>query len=287
MPPPKRKREKTSLFAPPGQGLYLPVTMRTGERPPISPALTGPYQQPATVPAYPAMGYPAPLQSVAQPAYPAYTYPTQPAGFTAPTTFYPSPLYRVGRETRTAGYQASAPTVAPAATPPPAGGAGTTGKAGASAGPPGVSQWYQEFTKEHGGKTPEQFYGSEQYGLAQALADREWSQGFAQMYGRSPSDDDWNAWYYQKTGTRWQTMGKAEREAEKKENRQFGRNEWAYEKGWRGKGGGFFGSWNAYEKAVQEGRVKPGQGPEEAGEPGSATEEQRPPTYRPPQIYWR
>jgi hypothetical protein len=101
--------------------------------------------------------------------------------YTPPT----SPAERVGA------------TVAAAA----AGGGGGGGAQYAPA-PAGVDAgWYQQFQKEHGGQTPEQFYGQTGEGLPHALADKEWSEGFAQMYGRPPNEYDWRAhWFSTRAG---------------------------------------------------------------------------------------
>jgi len=67
----------------------------------------------------------------------------------------------------------------------------------------GLSNWYLRFMEQHGGQTPEDFYRTSGYrreGLAEALADLDWSKGFQQMYGRPPSEDDWKAWYFQSRG---------------------------------------------------------------------------------------
>lgn len=85
---------------------------------------------------------------------------------------------------------------------PPAGGGGGGGGGRGAAAPSGVNpQWYQEFQRQHGGQTPEQFYAQTGEGLAHALADKDWSEGFAQMYGRPPTDDDWRAhWFSTRVG---------------------------------------------------------------------------------------
>ena len=88
------------------------------------------------------------------------------------------------------------PTGAAAAAPPepPGGGQAPSG----SPAPPGISQqWWDAFAKEHGGQTPIDYYGGTGEGMAEALADLEWSKGFEQMYGRPPTDDDWRAWWFQ------------------------------------------------------------------------------------------
>lgn len=150
-------------------------------------------------------------------------------------------------------------------TPPVTGGAGAGG--GTSRGwkvPPGVDAgWYGEFQKQHGGETPEDFYGRNREGLAEALADREWSQGFAQMYGRPPGEEDWNAWYFHSRGgnPQWAAMTKAQRKAERKLSKQTARNEWAASQGYK--------NWAEYKRQTAE------------------PEEDRPPLYQPPQIYWR
>jgi len=64
----------------------------------------------------------------------------------------------------------------------------------------GLGGWYERFTQQHGGQTPEQYYGQHREGLAEALGDLEWSRGFQGMYGRPPTEDDWKAWYFQSRG---------------------------------------------------------------------------------------
>lgn len=66
-------------------------------------------------------------------------------------------------------------------------------------------QWYYEFTRQHGGVTPEVYYGgpAAQYdpevaanALEQAIWDREWGKQFERTYGRPPSEYDWKASYW-------------------------------------------------------------------------------------------
>jgi len=72
--------------------------------------------------------------------------------------------------------------------------------------PPGVNQqWWDAFTEEHGGSNPIDYYGETEgagatKAVQRALEDRAWSEGFAEMYGRPPTDDDWNARWYQRHG---------------------------------------------------------------------------------------
>jgi hypothetical protein len=70
----------------------------------------------------------------------------------------------------------------------------------------GYGPWYEEFQRQHEGQTPERFYGGptaepgDWPSLQSALRDKDWSEGFADMYGRPPGEDDWNAWYYSQPG---------------------------------------------------------------------------------------
>lgn len=135
------------------------------------------------------------------------------------------------------------------------GGGGGAGGGGLAAAPPGVNPgWYAEFQRRHGGQTPEEFYGRTGEGLPEAMADLEWSQGFAQMYGRPPTEDDWKAhWFATRVGRQpgEGTMGGMT-------PRQYERWQRARKERRRAK------------KAEKEG-----------------TNEPRPPTWMPPQIIWR
>ena len=129
-----------------------------------------------------------------------------------------------------------------AITPPAGGGGGGGGGRGMQA-PPGVDPgWYAQFQREHGGQTPEQFYGQTGEGLAHAMADKEWSEGFARMYGRPPSEHDWRAhWFSTRVGyqpgenrmagmtprqyERWQRARKERRRAKKREQAMGGKEE--------------------------------------------------------------
>lgn len=97
----------------------------------------------------------------------------------------------------------------------PAGGAAGPAEAGYALQPPpvlldryGYGAWYEEFQRQHEGETPERFYGGagtaqgDWPSLRQALRDKDYSEGFAEMYGRPPSDYDWKAWYYSQPGQR-------------------------------------------------------------------------------------
>lgn len=67
--------------------------------------------------------------------------------------------------------------------------------------PAGVDQkWWDDFTEQHEGQNPLDYYGEQGEGLAEAMGDLEWSQNFQEMYGRPPSDDDWRLWWFQKRG---------------------------------------------------------------------------------------
>lgn len=153
---------------PPGYGPYLPVTTRTTRTPP--PGTSGP-----TVPVYPWGTAPASGPGTTPPLPPGATDTPGPPGSGWP---------------------------APPATAPTSGGRTTQGQAaprpptdqGAGPAPPGLSQqWWDAFAAEHEGQNPLEFYGAQGEGLSEALADLEWSQGFAEMYGRPPTDDDWRA----------------------------------------------------------------------------------------------
>ncbi len=108
--------------------------------------------------------------------------------------------------------------------------AGRGGGAGFRSAPPGVNPgWYAQFQKEHGGQTPEEFYAQTGEGLPEAMADLEWSQGFAQMTGRAPSQYDWEEHWYATRGygrprqqspreyAAWQKARKERRRAKKAE----------------------------------------------------------------------
>lgn len=83
-----------------------------------------------------------------------------------------------------------------------AGGGGGGGGGGGRAAPAGVNpEWYAEFQRRHDGQTPEEFYARTGEGLPEAMADAEWARGFAEMYGRAPTDDDWRAhWFATRAG---------------------------------------------------------------------------------------
>jgi hypothetical protein len=63
--------------------------------------------------------------------------------------------------------------------------------------PPGVDAgWYKQFQIEHDGEKPEDFYARTGEGIDEALEDRDWGNRFAQMYGRPPSEYDWEEYWY-------------------------------------------------------------------------------------------
>jgi len=70
--------------------------------------------------------------------------------------------------------------------------------------PPGINQqWYSQFQAEHQGQTPDEYYamtsaqaGNPHEGLADALADLQWSQAFARDKGRPPNADEWRWWWF-------------------------------------------------------------------------------------------
>lgn len=126
--------------------------------------------------------------------------PTQEAGGTAPAPNILAPVHSVPPRT----WPTTGPTM-PATSQAQTRQAQTQTQAQAQQAPGaiqqlGLGQWYQKFQQQHGGKTPEQFYGGNREGMAEALADREWSQGFERSYGRPPTDDDWKAWYFHSRG---------------------------------------------------------------------------------------
>lgn len=119
------------------------------------------------------------------PTVPVYPWGTAPAS--GPGTMPPPPPNSQGQ--------------APAMPPQVPQGAGGGQQQQGSPAPPGINQkWWNDFTKEHEGQNPIEFYGATGEGLAEALADLEWSQGFAEMYGRPPTDDDWRAWWMKTRG---------------------------------------------------------------------------------------
>jgi hypothetical protein len=67
--------------------------------------------------------------------------------------------------------------------------------------PEGISgRWWNEFRAQHGGQNPSQAYGQHGEGLAEALYDKAWSEGFARAEGRPPTDEEWTAHYYATRG---------------------------------------------------------------------------------------
>lgn len=85
----------------------------------------------------------------------------------------------------------------------------------------GLAPWYADFQREHG-TTPEEYYkewGTEPYQLyrysedtrlRQALRDKDWSEGFEDMYNKPPGEYDWQAWYYQSNPLPWTKERRAE-----------------------------------------------------------------------------
>lgn len=296
MPPTRRNPRASSLFAPPGTTRmqdpgYLPTRLKTPAQPynwwgPNSQANLGapsPYPGTQSAVANTPLGGP----------YDSYRPGFQFSGY-LPTVTKPSP-----RQTGAGAawlpwdpnYYAQGPggqlvgAMVEQAIQNAQAGAGGTGTAGAGGGttsrrawkaPPGVdAAWYNQFRQEHGGETPEDYYGRTREGLSEALADREWSQGFQQMYGRPPTDDDWQAWWYSSRGREWAAMSPSERAHARKEARHKGRMEWAREHGWN--------HWNEYERWVKEGKAQKGQSKQEA----TPTTPEKAPQYMPPQIVWR
>lgn len=272
-----------SLFAPPGARarpltgpVYLPIRRRV-EVPLVgTPVVSTRAYTPPVNPAFYAAGdarY-GPREAVQPLGYP-YNYTRniqRPTTYPETGTLAERGIYLPITMRDDQGRVVSALTGLPAGGPvgtvpttPPGTGGGGTGGGGTSRGwqvPPGVDAgWYGQFQKQHGGETPEEFYGRNREGLAEALADREWSEGFVQMYGRAPSEEDWNAWYFHSRGgdPQWAAMTKAQRKAERKLSKQTARNEWAASQGYK--------NWAEYKRQTAE--------------------KERPPLYQPPQIYWR
>lgn len=129
------------------------------------------------------------------------------------------------------------------------GGGGRGSGGGLYSAPPGVNPgWYAQFQREHGGQTPEEFYGQTGEGLPEALADREWAEGFAQMTGEPPSQYDWEEHWYSTRG-----YGRPREQSPRE-----------------------YAAWQKARKERRRARMK------EKGE-----QEPRPPTYMPPPIIWR
>lgn len=112
----------------------------------------------------------------------------------------------------TYGAPGAAPTAPVMQAPGGGGRAGVQGGPQFRSPPQGVdATWYKAFQQEHGGQTPEEFYRGESLenlsnyerdlGLGEAIADRQWSEGFQGMTGRPPTDDDWKAhWHASRPG---------------------------------------------------------------------------------------
>lgn len=270
--PRRTSRTTSSLFAPPGEEIYLPITYRAGRTRTGQVITRAARQEPAqqtrtTRTATGRSRYQTYLPTVSKTTQQPRDYSDilRERGIYLPVTM------RTGETTQQQAAAAGYTPQQQAATTR----AGTTRAATYQQAPPGIERgWYQAFQQEHEGQTPEEYYGGE-YGLAEALADREWSQGFQKMYGRAPSDYDWAAWYYQKTGT-GPRPSRAERRAAKVTGRRKARKAWATERGWE--------SWGKYEQAIQEGWAKEGETYAEAvkRKPG-----EKGPKYVPPRIYWR
>lgn len=63
--------------------------------------------------------------------------------------------------------------------------------------PPDIdAAWWKQFQVEHGGEDPKKFYARTGEGIDEALEDRDWGNRFAQMYGRGPSEYDWEEHWY-------------------------------------------------------------------------------------------
>jgi hypothetical protein len=262
-----------TLFAPVGAGLmdesqrwrnwapYQPPTMAQATRPPARRVSLG---QAAGI----AGGYVPPWTGLTEPANVANLYlpVTQRTG--AGTTYPVYPAMAPGQAGYQGAYNEPAYTMGNA---PQAPQAPTAGGAGGQAGggyrpPPGIDPaWYREFQQQHGGKAPEQFYGGHGEGLAEALADREWSQGFQQMTGHAPSQYDWENWYYQSRYGGRPGPPRGSREYEAMRAAEKYKSEKRTHK-WRRK------------QRIAAGTEKP----RKKGEP-----EQRPPLWVPPQVTWR
>ena len=216
MPTPYSRGTQGGLFAPPGsQSPYLPLVTRQPYVYPEQRAMTAQQWSPASWPwqapgfQWPQVQQQAPMGAPAYPAAPTITpsYPGAPGGAGQPGTWSPV-TNALGAGSNILNYMQSVAdriygqqqpqAQQPQYRPPTQQQAG--GQAPYAQAPQGVDPgWYRRFQGEHEGQTPEQFYGAQGTGegLAEALGDLEWSQGFAGMYGRPPTDDDWKAWWFQ------------------------------------------------------------------------------------------
>jgi hypothetical protein len=165
-------------------------------------------------------------------------------------------------------YQAAADAREKAGQPPtsPTGGGG--GRGGGTTrprnpAPAGIDQkWWDDFTKEHAGQNPAEFYQeaegvSAAEGIRRAQFDREFGASFRDQYGRDPTEDDWKAHYFATRGG--DTRSEAEKELDRMKRRR-----------WRIKRKDRLAKWR---------REKYGKKPEQT--------EDRPPLYIPPSVYWR
>ncbi len=278
---PGRRPRATMQAVGTGLGTYLPVTIREAgiyPRPGTSQAQTRNIFSPAyggslSMPVTPFAGWAQPPSArqpgatftgltAAQMAGTPATTGTQgaaPAWATTPQPFLPWYTQPNPQAPAQAGAQ---PTAQPGAQP--AGGGGGGGGRGQWQAPPGVNpQWYNQFRQEHGGQTPEQFYGNTGEGLPEAMADEEWGRGFAAMYGRPPTEDDWRAhWFATRGGGGGGTPTR--RELRQQE------------------------AWQKERRAQRRARQR-GMGEKESEQTRTGEEQRAPraPLYVPPQITWR
>lgn len=248
----------------PAYRTYLPIAAG-GSRPPVRSQIgptTGEFARQAPRTQMQGGAYPTYLPTIMRgtegaPPAPAVPY----AGTPSPARLFGRYGYAFGHAPG-GGLEPAGPPQQPAAAPPgpglEAGGGGGGGGGGTRAAPPGVNPgWYAEFQRRHGGQTPEEFYGQTGEGLPEAMADEEWGRGFAEMYGRAPTDDDWRAhWFATRVG--YQPRGQMT-------PRQYDR--WLKER-------------KARRRARQEARRNEGKIRKEG-------DDQRPPVYMPPPIIWR
>lgn len=173
-----------------------PVTLPvTGGNVPTVPRMDPVIQPGRAVPVAPTQPYVPPAPRVPTYTQPPKTYPS------APPNRYYTPMPEADRNR----YATPAPTspwgstfatpAAPMAGPAPSANQyGGTGNAMNSTAPGGVDQqWWDEFTREHNGRTPEDVYHGD---IDAALRDRAWGDQFYRTYGRPPSEYDWKASYY-------------------------------------------------------------------------------------------
>ena len=199
-----------------------PYTTRTTPQPPTSTPPYVPPTPPAPVPIVKPAPAPAPVTlpqtggtvtapyvpptprvpTVTKPAAPKTYLPmpiqTQPKVYVnAPANRYYTPMPDADRQTVAARLGVTPPgslfatPAAPMTSAAPTR-ANTYSAAGNAPGG-GNADWWDEFTRAHNGRTPEDVY----YGdVDAALRDKAWAEQFQRTYGRPPSEYDWKASYY-------------------------------------------------------------------------------------------